>query len=196
MWSSPWVARRCCLEGVHPGASNAPHPDRRRTPAVPANDVFLRIAGYTQAEVLGRPHNLIRHPDMPQAVFKLLWDTLAAEQEIFAYVVNLAGDGAHYWVFAHVTPTYNRAGQVTGYHSNRRAPDQRAIDAVVPLYAQMRPQARRQRPRPVLRRGDRHPRSRSAGGDGFGGDPRAALQALTRLYDDAARGGLESRFHR
>ncbi len=102
-----------------------------------ANDVFLRIAGYTLPEVLGQPHNLIRHPDMPQAVFKLLWDTLAAEQEIFAYVVNLASDGAHYWVFAHVTPTYNRAGQVTGYHSNRRAPDQRAIDAVVPLYAQM-----------------------------------------------------------
>lgn len=51
-----------------------------------ANDVFLRVAGLTENDALGAPHSLIRHPDMPRAVFKLLWDTIASGQEIFAYV--------------------------------------------------------------------------------------------------------------
>jgi PAS domain S-box-containing protein len=49
-----------------------------------ANQVFLRVAGYTERELLGQPHNIIRHPDMPRCVFKLLWDTLEAKREIFA----------------------------------------------------------------------------------------------------------------
>src|SRR5689334_2578922 len=69
-----------------------------------ANEVFLRVSALTEAEAAGQPHSIIRHPDMPRAVFKLLWDTLGERQEIFAYVKNLAADGAHYWVFAHVTP--------------------------------------------------------------------------------------------
>ncbi|MBL8931177.1 MAG: PAS domain-containing protein [Kineosporiaceae bacterium] len=102
------------------------------------NEVFITISGYSQAELLGKPHNLVRHPDMPMAVFKLLWDTIDAKREIFAYVVNLAKNGDHYWVFAHVTPTFNRSGHVIGYHSNRRAPHPAATAAVVPLYQQMR----------------------------------------------------------
>ena len=61
-----------------------------------ANDIFLRMAKYSYAELMGAPHSLIRHPDMPRCVFKLLWDTLQSRQEIFAYVVNLAKDGSHY----------------------------------------------------------------------------------------------------
>jgi PAS domain S-box-containing protein len=87
-----------------------------------ANDVFLRVSGYPAGEALGRPHNIIRHPDMPKAVFALLWETLAARQEMFAYINNLAADGAHYWVLAHVTPSYGRNGDVIGYHSSRRCP--------------------------------------------------------------------------
>lgn len=85
-----------------------------------ANDVFVRVAGYTEPEILGQPHNLIRHPAMPRAVFQLMWDVIGAGSELFAYVVNLAADGGHYWVFAHVTPTFDATGQITGYHSNRR----------------------------------------------------------------------------
>lgn len=103
-----------------------------------ANDVFITISGYRQDELLGKPHNLVRHPDMPMAVFKLLWDTIDAKREIFAYVINMANNGDHYWVFAHVTPTFNRSGQVIGYHSNRRAPHPASIAAVVPLYQKMR----------------------------------------------------------
>jgi PAS domain S-box-containing protein len=99
-----------------------------------ANRVFQRIAGYTEDELLGAPHSIVRHPDMPRCVFKLLWDTLAAEKEIFAYVVNRARNGDHYWVFAHVTPSYDDKGKVVGYHSSRRVPERSAIDKVVPLY--------------------------------------------------------------
>lgn len=103
-----------------------------------ANRVFQRVAGYNEAELMGAPHSIVRHPDMPRCVFKLLWDTLAAEQEIFAYVINRARNGDHYWVFAHVTPSYDAAGKVIGYHSSRRVPERRAVDAVIPLYKTLR----------------------------------------------------------
>ncbi|MBP2294098.1 PAS domain-containing protein [Azospirillum rugosum] len=99
-----------------------------------ANRVFQRVAGYTESELMGAPHSIVRHPDMPRCVFKLLWDTLGAGQEIFAYVVNRAKNGDHYWVFAHVTPSYDVNGQLIGYHSSRRVPERAAIDKVVPLY--------------------------------------------------------------
>lgn len=99
-----------------------------------ANDIFIRMAKYTYKELMGAPHSLIRHPDMPRCVFKLLWDTLEAKQEIFAYVVNLAKDGSHYWVFAHVTPTFDERGGIIGYHSNRRKPDPAQIARIKPIY--------------------------------------------------------------
>jgi PAS domain S-box-containing protein len=108
-----------------------------------ANDAFLRISAYPEEDLLGQPHNVVRHPDMPRAVFKLLWDTISAGEEIFAYVVNLAGDGAHYWVLAHVTPSFDGAGQIVGYHSNRRAPDPAALDVIRPLYARLCDEERR-----------------------------------------------------
>ena len=103
-----------------------------------ANDVFCRMAAMTEDELLGQPHNVIRHPDMPRAVFQYLWETISARQEIFAYVNNLGADGAHYLVFAHVTATGPVGGPVTGYHSNRRAPAREAIAAVEPVYRVLR----------------------------------------------------------
>jgi PAS domain S-box-containing protein len=103
-----------------------------------ANDVFRRVSGYTEDELIGQPHNLIRHPDMPACVFKLLWDTLRARHEVFAYVLNLAKDGSAYWVFAHVTPSFNADGVVVGYHSSRRVPYADAVPKVTALYAQLR----------------------------------------------------------
>jgi PAS domain S-box-containing protein len=108
-----------------------------------ANDVFQRVSGYTEAELVGQPHNLIRHPDMPGAVFKLLWDALQDGREVFAYVVNQARNGDHYWVFAHVTPSFDRNGNCIGYHSNRRVPYPDALDKVKPLYAAMLAEERR-----------------------------------------------------
>lgn len=99
-----------------------------------ANQVFLRVASYEEHEVLGQPHSLVRHPDMPRSVFKLLWDTIESGREIFAYVKNMAKNGDHYWVFAHVTPTFDAKGGIIGYHSNRRCPERSAIAAIAPLY--------------------------------------------------------------
>jgi PAS domain S-box-containing protein len=103
-----------------------------------ANDVFLRLAKYSLKEALGAPHSLIRHPDMPRCVFKLLWDTIEAKKEIFAYVLNMARDGDHYWVFAHVTPTLDAERNIVGYHSNRRKPNPAQVDKVKELYAVLR----------------------------------------------------------
>ena len=99
-----------------------------------ANDVFCRVSAIAEPDLLGRPHSVIRHPGMPKAVFQLLWDTIRSRQELFAYVVNLAGDGAHYWVLAHVTPSIGPDGEIVGYHSNRRLPSPRAIREIEPLY--------------------------------------------------------------
>lgn len=100
-----------------------------------ANNVFLRLADMTEKEALGAPHSVIRNPQMPRAVFKLLWDTIQDGKEIFAYVVNRSKNGDHYWVLAHVTPSYDANGNVVGYHSNRRVPDRRILDEVIqPLY--------------------------------------------------------------
>lgn len=102
------------------------------------NRIFMKIAGYTEQECLGQPHSIIRHPDMPRSVFKLLWDTIQIGEEIFAYVINRCKNGDYYWVYAHVTPSFDKDGQISGYHSNRRVPDKAIVDeAIAPLYKQL-----------------------------------------------------------
>lgn len=102
------------------------------------NRVFMRLAGFEEGELLGEPHSMIRHPDMPRCVFKLLWDTLQDKKEIFAYVVNMCKNGDHYWVFAHVTPSLDGSGNINGYHSNRRVPDRKVLDGtIIPLYKRL-----------------------------------------------------------
>lgn len=101
------------------------------------NELFIRISGYAEQELLGKPHNILRHPDMPQAVFKLLWDVLGQKKEIFAYVKNRTKEGAYYWVFTQVTPSYDNAGNVIGYHSVRRKPRREAVEKVTGLYRAM-----------------------------------------------------------
>jgi len=103
-----------------------------------ANQSFCHIADYTEAELLGQPHSIIRHPDMPRAVFKLLWDTVLDRREIFAYVKNMAKNGDFYWVFAHVTPSFDAKGDVIGFHSSRRVPDRDILTkTIIPLYEQI-----------------------------------------------------------
>ena len=98
------------------------------------NQTFLQISDYIEEEVVGQQHSLVRHPEMPRSVFKLLWETISSGQEIFAYVVNLTKFGDHYWVFAHITPTFDLGGNIIGFHSNRRAPERKALDTVSSLY--------------------------------------------------------------
>lgn len=105
------------------------------------NDVFLRISATTEAEALGKPHNIIRHPDMPGGIFALLWQRVQAGEEIFAFVRNRALDGIGYWVLAYVTQSSEMRGGrkvAVGYHSMRRSVRARAIAEVQDVYAQMR----------------------------------------------------------
>lgn len=102
-----------------------------------ANDIFITISGYGEEELLGAPHNILRHPDMPRCVFKFLWDRIAQGHEVFAYVINRCKNGDHYWVFAHITPCYGPEGAIVGYHSTRRVPQPKALEAVKPLYASL-----------------------------------------------------------
>lgn len=100
------------------------------------NDVFARVSDYEMNEMLGQPHNMIRHPDMPRAVFKLLWDYLEADKSIVAYVKNLARDGRFYWVVALVIPQHN------GYLSIRFKPSSDLFSVVQDLYKSLAEQER------------------------------------------------------
>lgn len=102
------------------------------------NDIFINIAGYNEADLLGQPHNVIRHPDMPRCIFKLLWDAIQARREIFAYVQNMTASGDGYWVLALVTPSFSDSGEIVGFHSNRRKPAQTAVAKIRELYAELR----------------------------------------------------------
>jgi PAS domain S-box-containing protein len=101
------------------------------------NRIFIEFSGYTESELIGTQHNIIRHPDMPRGVFQLLWDKIQAGSECFAYVKNMSKDGGFYWVFANVTPTFDPQGKITGYLSIRRKPKMSGIQVVSGLYAAM-----------------------------------------------------------
>lgn len=101
------------------------------------NELFIKLSGYAENELLGAPHNILRHPDMPKAVFKLLWEKIEKGDEVFAIVKNMAKSGNHYWVKTHITPSYNDNNKIINYHSVRRHPKREAIKTVEPIYAQM-----------------------------------------------------------
>ena len=101
------------------------------------NKTFIKISGYEERELLGAPHSILRHPDMPKIIFKLLWDRIKAKQEIFAYVKNLCKDGGFYWVLANVTVTLDKNGNARDYHSVRRKPSDAAMEVIPGLYQQL-----------------------------------------------------------
>jgi len=101
------------------------------------NEIFIEFSGYSEEELLGSQHNIIRHPDMPRAVFHLLWDYLAKDREIFAYVKNMSKDGGYYWVFAQVAPMKDANNKKIGYTSVRRMPNPKAIPIVAEVYRNM-----------------------------------------------------------
>ena len=102
-----------------------------------ANRTFMRIAAYAEHELLGKPHNLIRHPDMPRGVYRLMWKTLQSGQEFFGLVKNYTASGDYYWVFANITPDYTSKRTLAGYYSVRRQPPRSAISAIIPVYQEM-----------------------------------------------------------
>lgn len=102
-----------------------------------ANDTFLHVSGYQECELLGKPHSIIRHPAMPRVIFHYLWKQISQGHEVFAYAINRCKNGDHYWVYAHVTPTVDADGAITGYHSSRRSPDRESVCKVEAVYQQL-----------------------------------------------------------
>ncbi|MDX9839157.1 MAG: PAS domain-containing protein [Azoarcus sp.] len=102
-----------------------------------ANRTFMRISNFAERDLLGVQHNVVRHPDIPRGVYRLMWETIKSGREFFGLVKNITADGGFYWVFANVTPDLDASGRTTGYFSVRRPPPAVAVRTVVPLYEAM-----------------------------------------------------------
>ncbi|HIP73129.1 MAG TPA: PAS domain S-box protein [Anaerolineae bacterium] len=100
------------------------------------NRAFVEMSGYSKEELINQPHYILRHPDMPRAAYKDLWDTVKAGEKWHGYVKNLRKDGGYYLVYATVIPNI-RNGEVVGYTSVRRKPSRRKMEEALALYAQM-----------------------------------------------------------
>jgi PAS domain S-box-containing protein len=101
------------------------------------NKNFSEVSGYSEAELVGTPHNILRHPDMPRAVFFVVWQSLLAGQSISGIVKNLAKDGRYYWVIADLEPKFNAQREIVALTAFRRAAPQDVIDTTEELYATM-----------------------------------------------------------
>ena len=101
------------------------------------NSNFISVSGFARDELLGQPHNLVRHPDMPAAAFRDLWETVQAGRQWHGYVKNLRKDGGHYWVYATVVPNV-RDGKIVGFTSVRREPSREKVAAAEAQYQEMR----------------------------------------------------------
>lgn len=101
------------------------------------NALFIQMSGYSEFELIDKPHKILRHEDMPAVVFKLLWSRIKEGKEIFAYVKNKTKEGDYYWVFAHVTPSFDSHRKISNYHSVRRKPSKKALDVIQPLYSSL-----------------------------------------------------------
>jgi PAS domain S-box-containing protein len=102
------------------------------------NDYFIEICGYSKKELIGQPHNIIRHPDMPKIVFKLLWKTISQGNNINAVVKNLAKDGRYYWIFTEFESVKNLdTKEIIGYTASRRSLSKHVIDIISKLYSSL-----------------------------------------------------------
>ena len=102
------------------------------------NDYFVQISGYPREEMLGQQHNIIRHPDMPKIVFKLLWERIKNGKNINAVIKNMAKDGRYYWVFTEFVSRVDLdTHDVIGYTASRKAVSKDVVEIVSSLYAKL-----------------------------------------------------------
>ncbi len=101
------------------------------------NDVFQKVAKMNHDELIGRPHNVIRHPDMPRVIFKAVWDTIKAGKPFVGYVKNMAKDGSYYWVLAAIYPVMDEEGKILRYISIRLKPSSSIFELIPDLYKQI-----------------------------------------------------------
>jgi len=101
------------------------------------NDYFTEISGYKESELIGQPHNILRHPDMPKAIFYLMWEYLKNGRNIMAVVKNLAKNGNHYWVTTDFDIKRDREGNVRHYIAFRQAAPKHVVKEIEPLYRRL-----------------------------------------------------------
>ena len=102
------------------------------------NDYFMEVAGYSKEELIGKPHSIIRHPDMPRVVFKLLWENISTGKNINVVVKNLAKDGRYYWIFTEFESRKDTdTGKIIGYHAARKSISKFVIEVISNLYAEL-----------------------------------------------------------
>ena len=102
-----------------------------------ANRMFCEISGYKNEELLGQPHNIIRHPDMPKEVFAKMWQTIQSGQVWNGLVKNLRKDGLYYWVDTEILPIRNNDDKITGYIAARKPASRKNILEVEEKYLKM-----------------------------------------------------------
>ena len=102
------------------------------------NDYFVEISGYSEKELIGQPHSILRHPDMPKVAFKLMWERIKKGQNFIAIVKNLAKDGSYYWVVTDFETKMDPiTNEIISYTAFRKAAPQKAIDAIIPIYKKL-----------------------------------------------------------
>jgi len=102
------------------------------------NDYFMEVSGYSREELIGKAHNIVRHPDMPKVVFKLLWETILKGRNINAVVKNLAKDGRYYWIFTEFESVKDfETGEIIGYHADRKSISKHVLEIIAGLYAEL-----------------------------------------------------------
>jgi len=102
------------------------------------NDYFVEISGYSETELLGQPHSIVRHPDMPKIAFKLMWDRIKQGKNFLAVVKNLSKSGDYYWVVTEFEPKIDPiTNEIISHTAFRKAAPQKAIDAMIPIYAKL-----------------------------------------------------------
>jgi PAS domain S-box-containing protein len=102
------------------------------------NDYFVEVSGYSEKELIGQPHSIIRHPDMPKIVFKMMWDRINQGKNIMAIVKNLAKDGSYYWVVTEFEPKFDPiSGDIISHTAFRKAAPKEAVEAIEPIYAKL-----------------------------------------------------------
>ncbi|MFN4163899.1 MAG: PAS domain-containing protein [Ferrovibrio sp.] len=103
-----------------------------------ANGYFCQAQACGEKDLIGQPHNLMRHPDMPAAVFHLIWERIRDGREIFAYVKNMACTGEYYWTLSHLTPHFDGSHRIDSYQCFRRAVSSDSVMAADEVYDELR----------------------------------------------------------
>lgn len=102
-----------------------------------ANRAFCKVSGYKADELVGEPHNIIRHPDMPKAAFAKMWETIAGGQAWNGLVKNMRKDGLFYWVETEILPVKDEDGAITGYIAARKEASRKDINETLETYKKM-----------------------------------------------------------